>query len=257
MTIADSTTLHWVERLISFAVFWQSAEMLQLKENFSEKGVWRWSTLRHAYKGTAALWTPFFQESSFTALVYARLVLSFYCLLFPGTAAIAVLTVLFVLGLIRTRGVFNGGSDYMSFLILFALSVSAVLPGSKTTLLALWYIALQSCLSFFVAGLHKVRFSSWRNGRALKNIMTHASLLSEKRKRLFLKHQNLILFLSWAVLVFELSFPVVFISPTYIGVAYIFAAFAFNVANFFIFGLNRFVLAWLASYPALYFCIQS
>jgi hypothetical protein len=40
-------------------------------------------------------------------------------------------------------------------------------------------------------------------------------------------------------------------------VAIVAVALAFHIANVYVFGLNRFVWAWAATYPALYFCSRS
>ena len=51
-------------------------------------------------------------------------------------------------------------------------------------------------------------------------------------------------------MVFELLFPLSFLNPSLLIVALILAA-GFHVANACLFGLNRFVWFWIASYPSI------
>ncbi len=60
---------------------------------------------------------------------------------------------------------------------------------------------------------------------------------------------------SWAILVFELAFPLAFASPIACTVLLCMGA-AFHVANAITFGLNRFLWAWIAAYPALLYWVQ-
>ena len=71
--------------------------------------------------------------------------------------------------------------------------------------------------------------------------------------RLVKEKKSIAIVLSWLLLLFEIGFPVALVSPD-LSIVVILIAIAFHVGNFYIFGLNRFVFAWLACYPALYFC---
>ena len=52
-------------------------------------------------------------------------------------------------------------------------------------------------------------------------------------------------------MLFELAFPMGFVHPALLKTT-LAIAFAFHVANACLFGLNRFVWLWAASYPSLF-----
>ena len=56
--------------------------------------------------------------------------------------------------------------------------------------------------------------------------------------------------MGWAVMVFELVFPLALFSQPALFIA-LGLAMLFHLANAYFFGLNRFVFAWLAAYPSL------
>jgi len=61
---------------------------------------------------------------------------------------------------------------------------------------------------------------------------------------------RLLLAASWAVMLFELLFPLALLHPAAL-VAALAGAALFHLANALLFGLNRFFWVWLAAYPAL------
>jgi len=170
-------------------------------------------------------------------------------LLFLGLWTKWVLLVLFIHAIFvlrRFAGPYNGGSDRMSLLVLACLCLAAWLPAYKIYFLA--YLALQLVLSYFVAGVYKLLNSDWRSGRALVDLFSFSVYSAHPQ---LAQHRRLLLLLSWLVIIFELAFPLLLLGRTtmLIGLG---AAMIFHLANAYFFGLNRFVWAWLAAYPALW-----
>jgi hypothetical protein len=62
-------------------------------------------------------------------------------------------------------------------------------------------------------------------------------------------------FASWAVMIFECLFPLALVN-TQSCLAFMSVAILFHLSNFYLFGLNRFLLSWAAAYPALLYCSQ-
>ncbi len=52
-------------------------------------------------------------------------------------------------------------------------------------------------------------------------------------------------------MLFELLMPITFLNATSLAIALMVAA-SFHLANAWVFGLNRFLWSWLATYPALW-----
>ena len=64
-------------------------------------------------------------------------------------------------------------------------------------------------------------------------------------------HKPQLLFvMSWAVMMFELAFPIALMAQETLMVALVIAA-VFHLGNAFLFGLNRFFWVWLAAYPSI------
>ena len=68
-----------------------------------------------------------------------------------------------------------------------------------------------------------------------------------------LEHARIAQLSSLTVLALECCFPVVLLSPTLCMIV-LPVMLIFHLGNAWLFGLNRFVFAWLAAYPALVYC---
>jgi hypothetical protein len=150
--------LIWTERLVALAVALQTVELLALRRWFSDVGVWRWSILPYR---------------RFVALLALRLVLA--AALASGLLIAAPLLLVSHLAVgARFRGTFNGGSDYMMSVTLLGLSLAACSSSALAVTAGLAYICVQLVLSYFIAGLVKVRHGAWRNGEALAMLLGSA-----------------------------------------------------------------------------------
>lgn len=171
---------------------------------------------------------------------FVRLKLSLLIILgvFPGVAA-ACLLALGIYLLKTYQGPYNGGSDRLSLLILFVLAIFHFAPTLTVQEFAFAYLGLQVVLSYFVAGLVKLKNPEWRSGRALSEILSRYGR-SLPSVRTF----------AWVAMMFEILLPLT-LSNKQMLIAALSLALMFHVGNFVIFGLNRFVWVWLASYPAV------
>lgn len=226
--------LRSIEWLIAFAVFLQALELLILKRKIGRWDPWQTNVHDYFYIGLCLL----VAFSAVIVMIHTNLLA--LSILWLGIWAIAA----------RWRGTFNGASDSMTFHVLGALLLARVYPTAQT--LSLIYIGLQVTLSYFVAGLSKLFLPSWRSGFALKEFLLRSN--AAQPRTLFQRltgSPQVLLALSWGVILFECLFPLLWIwaplRPMFIGLGLL-----FHLANFYAFGLNRFVFAWLAAYPALY-----
>ncbi len=245
--------------LLSLSMLIQSFEMLATSKQINPSHPWHWQNLNSDFKE----WPTFLQlalreifQNHFTALVYLQII-ALFCL--PFIFHWSLLLILLITSLminLRFRGVFNGGSDYMTMVVLSGLLATAFLQSEFHFLtFGLYYIAIQCTLSYFVAGIVKVKNSSWRNGYALQIFLTHSnySVPSSLRKAAQYKWFNRLS--SWGVIFWECTFPLAWFNQK-LTIIYLAIGFLFHLSNFISFGLNRFVFAWLASYPAVLFCTQ-
>jgi hypothetical protein len=152
--------------------------------------------------------------------------------------------------LVRFQGPYNGGSDRMGLLALWCLTLSRLLPTPALQELAFGYLGAQLTLSYFISGGVKIVNPDWRSGRALADVFQFSAYpVSESLRRLAAR-PRLLLAMSWAVMVFELAFPLTLLWRPALVVGLVVAG-TFHLANACLFGLNRFFWTWLAVYPAI------
>lgn len=164
--------------------------------------------------------------------------------------AISALVVVGVLYLRRYQGPYNGGSDRMGLLILCCLCLSHLLPERAWQELAFGYLALQLVLSYVISGWVKIVNPDWRNGRALRDVFLFSAYPVSENLRGWADWPRLMTGMAWAVMLFELVFPLSLLAQPLLIAGLIIAA-SFHLANACLFGLNRFFWTWLAAYPAI------
>lgn len=150
----------------------------------------------------------------------------------------------------RFQGPYNGGSDRMGLLALWCLTLSQIAPTPQWREVLFGYLGLQLTLSYLIAGGVKLMNPDWRTGRALRDVFQFSAYPVSERLRRWADRPRVMRAMSWAVIGFELAFPLSLLSqPTLIaGLA---IAATFHLANACLFGLNRFFWTWLATYPAI------
>lgn len=150
----------------------------------------------------------------------------------------------------RFQGPYNGGSDKMGLLILYCICLAHWLPDGLWSEAAFGYLSAQVVLSYFVSGQVKIMNPEWRSGRALQDVFAFSAYPVSAHLRGLADKPRLLFGASWAVIVFEVMFPLSLLNSTALVLALAVAA-SFHLANAFLFGLNRFVWFWIASYPSV------
>lgn len=226
-----------VATLISLAVVLQTIENLWIVRILHLEDPWadRTETL-----GTAL----------YPALLGLRLLTALSALVHPSAAAFAILWLTTGIVAWRFRGSFNGSSDGMTFHVVGATLVALLAPRLETAVCL--YIAILSCLSYFFAGLSKLRQPEWWNGEGLSHFLKFGNSAHAGRGTVWLAEQpTLLRVASWSVLTFEILFPLSLFNSD-AAALFLTAGTVFHLGNYYLFGLNRFFFAWLATYPAIY-----
>lgn len=148
------------------------------------------------------------------------------------------------------NGPYNGGADRMSLLVLLCLAGAVALPDPQWRMLALGYLAMQLLLSYFMAGWVKIVNQDWRSGRALRDVFLFSAYPAGENLRRWADRPRTLLVAGWAVMLFELAFPIALLSRPALIAALVIAA-TFHLANACLFGLNRFFWIWLCAYPSI------
>lgn len=152
--------------------------------------------------------------------------------------------------LYRFQGPYNGGADKTALLCVTCLLAAHAAPTPFWQELALAYLAVQIILSYFVSGWVKLRNPDWRSGQALSDVFAFSAYPVAENLRFIAHHRSLTRAASWLVIVLEVAFPLSFLVETTLLTALVLAG-AFHLLNALLFGLNRFLWIWLASYPVL------
>jgi len=254
LALTTSEALRAMERLLGVAVALQALELLLVRDALSETGVFRWSILRREFAALPwllrTLLDGVLSYRTFSLLLVLELVaaLLLACYPHPLLAPFLLLTTLLVC--IRFRGTYNGGADSMTVVLLISLSLSR---SSSSPLLAragLAYAAGQLTLSYCVAGLSKLRDPSWRSGTALTELLSLPQYGARALRASGRLSGRLGLLGCWLVVAFECAFALAWLDAR-LCLVLLLVAFCFHLANARLLGLNRFVWAWLAAYPAL------
>jgi hypothetical protein len=146
------------------------------------------------------------------------------------------------------------GAHQMVFIVSSGACVATVFPaGTIVHEVAIWYVAVQLLLSYTIAGIAKARSAAWRNGSAMRGISSTAVYGHPRLHRTLTAHPRASTVLCWGVILFELSFPLVLVlGPSY-GLGLIAAGIGFHLLTALFMGLNGFLTAFLAAYPALFY----
>jgi hypothetical protein len=156
----------------------------------------------------------------------------------------------------------SGGSDSMQNLLLSAFLVEqlnqSLWGGNKmVTLGCVYFIGLQSLISYFVAGLSKWKKSEWRSGQALRAFLQITIYKTPKWMNSLCKKDVFVCGLSWILMLFEVGFPIVIFSRPELAERFLILGLLFHLANAYWLGINRFLYAWVATYPCVLFMVKN
>lgn len=162
-----------------------------------------------------------------------------------------------VLLLLRWRGAFNGGSDFMTLVGLSGLLLVDVLtPGWGQDLAwraGLWWVTLQLITSYFMSGWVKLKHQGWRDGTALP-LFLDTGIYGPLPASSLWRHPVLARVVAWGFILWEGLFALVMMDIRWAWIGCGIGA-LFHFLVFWYFGLNRFFWAWLATYPALLYAV--
>ncbi|MFB9314020.1 hypothetical protein [Nocardioides plantarum] len=149
------------------------------------------------------------------------------------------------------------GSDQMSLIIVTATAVYAWSPvGSFAGTAAIAFIAAQSCLSYLASGVAKAVSPTWRRGEAVGAIVNTSTYGRRDVAALLAAKPLLGQLLTWGVVAFECTFLAAALVGGPTAIAFFIAGALMHVGIAICMGLNTFLWAFLATYPAIYYCSQ-
>jgi uncharacterized membrane protein (DUF485 family) len=253
--------------LVSVGCLIASLELLAIKWEFGTAGLFSWNVLRTLSRATLRLGAgksnAVISHPGFVPAITGVRALAVVTLILFGnyhelsTACIIVVIAASVFMYWRAP-LGMDGSDQMSILIFVAVTIYKLFPGDIWVARAsLWFIAIQGCLSYLVAGVAKLISPVWRNGEAVRRILGTRSYGSSKVAPLVANRRGVCIGLSWLLMLFECSFPLALAFGKTGFATFAVLGVIFHVTNALVMGLNTFVWAFVATYPAIFFCAMS
>lgn len=253
--------LHETEILISTGIVLSSLEALCRPQDVEDGGLLSWRVHRTRSRRMMRARSAKALEKMFTPpgihiMNTLRLTGSTLVAL-PGTdrktkaTALTFLAVTNVLQQLRTTYGADG-SDHVNLVVCAALAASKFFPhDEKARKACIAFIAGQSVVSYFAAGLAKAISPYWRDGSAMQGIFRTRNYGHKKVGELLKKYPMLAKPGGWAVWVGEMLFPLVLVAPKPIAAGLIGTGAGFHAGIAAFMGLNRFFWAFSATYPSV------
>lgn len=149
------------------------------------------------------------------------------------------------------------GADQMAYILYTGLAISSLAGTVFVRVAFLWFIALQSCLAYCVAGIAKASAKGWRDGDYLTAV-SYTHIYGHPRLAGYLiSRPDLAKTLARTLILWESTFPLVLVMPEPVAGAMLATGILFHLTNGYLMGLNTFIWSFVATYPAICYCVQT
>jgi len=249
--------LQLIARLLAVLSVIQGVEFLRLSSVTGSQGVWRWADIESEFTNASVVTKQILRfllkDRHFFYLNLFRIFIATAVLVSPQPVLLTILLLIHLATLLRWLGNFNGGSDYLTSILLLFTSLGLYFSDSKMPVISLWYITFQVLFSYFKAGWLKLKTRNWQNGLAIREFLNSPAYEKIQIFDRLTKSSTINTFNSWVVIAFEVLFPLSLVNKD-LALIFMMAGLLFHLINAYVFGLNRFIFTWLAGYPAIYWC---
>lgn len=254
------TATRMVELLCGAGILVSSLELWAVRADYRRTGAFAWTVFgsRAAFLGRAGLAPAIDGAFPATLLLRAAAALALMFAMPDTPLELAALAILAGTTLLLHARLSFGkdGSDQMAAVIVIALFLGRLGPASETSMqLAMWFIALQSCLSYLASGVAKAAGPLWRSGEAVRRILATRLYGDAPVAAWLSKRPAAARLLAWGTILFEVTFPfAVFSGSPGVVAATLGAGVLFHLGIARFMGLNSFLPVFTATYPALWYC---
>lgn len=257
----NSLDLCWAAsiKLTALATLLPSVEMLARPRMFAEGGILNWDALgsrKAALRWSPAIWKGVFGARGIRVVLVLRLAACLVLLAVSGAWSDTLLLAIALSCsmLLSFRNLLGAdGGDQMTVILLASLFGGAAVGSDRGRLVAICFIAAQSCLAYFISGFAKALGPMWRSGAAVERIFNSRTYGSAQVSAWLRAHPIVGRSLTWSVVLIECTFPLMFVSPAPVRLAFLAWGLTFHLLNAVVMGLNNFFWAFIATYPALWF----
>lgn len=239
-------------------------EKIADKDSYKKNGIFSWKVFRtidrNYFEGKKARILNLFMKYPNIIFLQSMVLLCCVMLLilsFSSPLRLLFLTILLVGLLINNIRLAygNDGSDQLLGILIICLVLQSLFSQiQKAQIAILIFIAAQSCLAYLTSGWVKIIGAKWTGGSAVYEIFNTRTYGAKQVASYLQSKPNLGKLLCWGVISFELLFPLVVLLPQPFMLLFIGGGVLFHLLNALIMGLNTFLPAFAATYPALIFC---
>ena len=264
MQIIDENTIVIVIKIFaSIGAIVMACELISIRNEFRNDGVFNWEIMQvdfipYPKKIYAHIINYIMAPVNFSYVILLKGVAAIFLLLFLSNWIISLICIgliCFTTLLYHLRAPYGlDGSDQMLlivFISLFLYTLFVDYPLIRYS--SIFFVALQSCLSYATAGFSKLISPIWRSGDALTLIMNTETYGSKSISKTLMSYPALAKFLAWIVIIFECAFPLVLFLGLPGYTLFLGWGITFHISNATFMGLNTFFWSFTASYPAILF----
>jgi hypothetical protein len=169
----------------------------------------------------------------------------------PASSVLIALAVTLQVVILKRHHLTIDGSDQMMFVVLVACLLGRVGAGPVSARAAVSFLAAELTLAYAVAGFAKATSSHWRSGAAFLIIAQTRMYGQPFVARLVRAHPIVGRAAGWTVVAWESLSIVILTAPRSVVIAMLLLGLSFHIGCAIVMGLNRFIWAFVASYPAL------
>jgi hypothetical protein len=252
-------------KLASLSILVSSAEYLASPYILGDSGLMSWAVGRlrspvlvRGYVGRTL--DGVLAYPRILGIIGLRALIAFLILFGPSTLVLNrfLLSLLVTLStLLAVRNVFGrNGADQMEDILFMGLAIVSIVPTHVTMNIYLAFLAFQACLAYATAGVAKAVASGWRDGTFLIGICGTGIYGNARLRDILLARPTLAKWLARSVIIWECTFPLVLLLPLPLAIVVLVGGIVFHLVNGYIMGLNDFVWAFLAAYPAILYYLQ-
>jgi hypothetical protein len=246
--------------LASLGLLVSSLEYLTIISSFNLQGVYSWKVLRVRVISLPRWIQEWIDRYSSPRTIFVCLIIRILSILIALITPFNSLIFFFCMLYIVVFSVFfqfrrafgDDGSDQMNFIVFitFLLCLSP-LAGEMLKQFGIFFIALQSCISYATSGIAKLVSSTWRSGDAVYRILNTQSYGIQLLSSYLQKRPALNFLLCWSTILFETLFPVSLIAYGPWLWTFLIWGFLFHLSIAIVMGLNSFFWAFISTYPAI------
>ncbi len=244
-------------RLAAVPVAISAAELLVRRRALTKGGLLDYEVLG-LLKGTIAshdtararVFRTLMDQRFYSFVLAVQLLVAGAIIVAPTLTALVCVTAGLQLLMMKRNHLANDGSDDMVTVVLVSTAV-ALVAVSKVAMVS-WAVFLtgQLLLAYFVSGLSKAQSDSWWQGKAVTGVLGTRIFGHPRFAQILDRHPRGGSLVTRGTFFFEIMFPAFLLTPKPVFLGALAAMLAFHLACAVIMGLNTFVWAFAACYPA-------